>query len=162
MRFRVMIEGEHGNGLEWRERFQGFVDRFLDALHTAGFHADLTDWTLAHREPEVFVTTAPPTSGGGGLVEFYDSVVHPNVGDGFVTPIQPNPLPPAEVVAPPANAVFAQESSEAVHKTDLSDAALRAAIRRLKKELGGNKILSQEELAERLGVSRHRIRKVLG
>jgi hypothetical protein len=123
MRFRVLVEGEHAEGLEARERFQGLVDGFLGSLKANGFpgHSEVT-----LDAKTIFERVYPELATSAEVGEF-------------------TPLPPAEEV-------FAEP---------LSDAALRAAIRREKKATGGNKTLSQQELAERLGVTRYRIQKVL-
>ena len=116
MRFRVLIEGEHGNGLEYEARFQRAVDLFVGVLRTHGFFAGVVDATLNYE--------------AGGTVTSAPSVVVPVVTD--------DPSPAAK-----------------------TDAELLAAIKAEKAVLGGNKILSQAELAKRLGVTRSRIRKVL-
>ena len=150
MRFRVLVEGEHAEGLEARERFERVCDLFRGSLAANGFLGTL-EATLDYQGPvlrsdpsfvrAIFEEKAPPTSAEVlGEVAFAKVKPLAEIAAEFV------PLPPAEEV-------FAEP---------MSDAALRAAIRREKKVIGGNKILSQAELAERLGVSRYRIRKVLG
>lgn len=123
MRWALTLIGEHLEGLEAKEVFQGIVGDAKDRLRTRGFHTVFEDFSL---DVEHDLPILPETV----------------------------PEPPPEVVER-----WEAEDGEA---PELTGASLRAAIRRLKKEIGGNRILSQAEMAEKLGVSRYAIRKALG
>ena len=146
MRWALTLIGEHVEGLEAREVFEGIVAECKDRLLTRGFRTVFQDHSL---DVERDVPVEPP-----------------------VLP-ETVPAPPPEVVER-----WAKEDKATIVRSDasftkaflvpkevanvMSTASLRAAIRRLKKEIGGNRILSQAEIAEKLGVSRYQIRKALG
>ena len=145
MRWALTLIGEHLEGLEARETFQGIVGDAVDRLKTRGFHTVFSDYSL-DVEKDV--------------------------------PVEPPLLPEPEEVPPEVLEKWAEEDKATITRSDasftkaflvpkevataMSTASLRAAIRRLKKDIGGNRILSQAEMAEKLGVSRYAIRKALG
>ena len=152
MRWALTLIGEHLEGLEAREVFEGIVGDAVDRLRTRGFHVVFSDFSLdVETDVPVEVPILPESVGPvpeevldrwaaedraivAGIEELQAEVV--TSGTGYVV---------SKALLPP-----------------LTGASLRAAIRRLKKEIGGNRILSQAEIAEKLGVSRYAIRKALG
>jgi hypothetical protein len=161
MRFRVLIEGEHAEGLDSRERFRALVGAFLDSMKANGFLGEVSEFTVDYRPPKtIFERVYPELSTSAEVVipewqpdEVLEVMEAEALGEVAFAEVRPLSEIAADFAPlPPAEEVFAEP---------MSDAALRAAIRRLKKEIGGNKILSQTEMAERLGVTRYRIHKVL-
>lgn len=146
MRWAVTLIGEHLEGLEAREVFQGIVGEAVDRLKTRGFHTVFTDFSL---DVETDVPVEPPL-----LPE--PEEVPPEVLEKWAEEDKVGPTWTSDTAFDTLAHVIKHE------QVPLSGASLRAAIRRLKKELGGNKILSQAEIAEKLGVSRYAIRKALG
>lgn len=136
MRWALTLIGEHLEGLEAREVFEGIVGDAVDRLRTRGFHVVFSDFSL---DVETDVPVEVP-----------------------ILPESVGPVP-EEVLdrwAAEDRAIVAG-IEELQAEAPLSGASLRAAIRQLKKELGSNLKLSQEEMAKRLGVTRYQIQKAL-